>query len=166
MSAKSALFFPAPSSLDDKWWHRLATAIFWVWFSICTLVVVAFSAFLIYAIAAINDPSVEQLGSDAGDPTYCLIVIITWSILYFLPSLVYRAILFVTKGNSWKDDVSAAQREEGKKQKVSEVRIIKGENMRSYSVADELSKWAKLKDEGVVSEQEFQEARNKILQSQ
>lgn len=48
----------------------------------------------------------------------------------------------------------------------SDMKIIKGENMRSYSVADELSKWAKLRDEGVVSEQEFKEARNKILQSQ
>ena len=45
-------------------------------------------------------------------------------------------------------------------------KIIKGENLRSYSVADELSKWAKLRDEGIVSDQEFQEARSKILQSQ
>ena len=37
--------------------------------------------------------------------------------------------------------------------------------MQSYSVADELSKWSKLRDEGVVSEQEFQDARNKILKS-
>jgi hypothetical protein len=50
--------------------------------------------------------------------------------------------------------------------KVNEIKIIKGENLRSYSVADELSKWARLRDEGVVSEAEFQEARNKILQSQ
>lgn len=48
----------------------------------------------------------------------------------------------------------------------SKMKIIKGENMRSYSVADELSKWAKLRDEGVISEQEFKEARSKILQSQ
>lgn len=48
----------------------------------------------------------------------------------------------------------------------SDVKIIKGESMRSYSVADELSKWAKLRDDGVVSEQEFKEARSKILQSQ
>ena len=50
--------------------------------------------------------------------------------------------------------------------KGNEIKIIKGENLRSYSVADELSKWAKLRDEGVISEQEFQEARNKILKSQ
>lgn len=167
MSAiKSALLFPAPPSLEGKWWHRLATAIFWFWFSICALVVAAFSAFLIRAIAAINDPSIDPLGSDAGDPTYCLIVILTWSVLTFFPSLVYRAILFIAKGNSWKDAVGAVSQEENEKKKWSEVKIIKGENMRSYSVADELSKWAKLRDDGVVSEQEFQEARNKILRSQ
>lgn len=56
--------------------------------------------------------------------------------------------------------------DEAQEKKGNDIRIIKGENLRSYSVADELSKWAKLRDEGVVSEQEFQEARTRILQSQ
>jgi hypothetical protein len=41
--------------------------------------------------------------------------------------------------------------------------IIKGENLKQYSVADELIKWAKLKDDGHISEEEFQEARDKLL---
>ena len=46
----------------------------------------------------------------------------------------------------------------------SEIDIIKGERMRSFSVADELIKWAKLKDDGHISEQEFNDARKKLLQ--
>lgn len=42
--------------------------------------------------------------------------------------------------------------------------IIKGERLRSFSVADELLKWAKLKEDGHISEQEFNEARAKLLQ--
>lgn len=42
--------------------------------------------------------------------------------------------------------------------------IIKGERLRSFSVADELLKWAKLKDDGHITEQEFSEARRKLLE--
>lgn len=45
----------------------------------------------------------------------------------------------------------------------SEVDIIKGEKLRQYSVADELIKWAKLKEDGHISEDEFKEARAKLL---
>lgn len=41
--------------------------------------------------------------------------------------------------------------------------IIKTDNLKPYSVADELLKWTQLKDAGVVSEAEFQEARDKIM---
>ena len=44
-----------------------------------------------------------------------------------------------------------------------ESQIIKNENMRSYSVADELLKWAKLKEDGLISEEEFKKAREKIM---
>lgn len=46
----------------------------------------------------------------------------------------------------------------------SEVDIIKGEKLKSYSVADELLKWAKLKEDGHISEDEFNDARKKLLQ--
>lgn len=45
----------------------------------------------------------------------------------------------------------------------SEVDIIKGEKLKQYSVADELIKWAKLKEDGYISEDEFNEARAKLL---
>ncbi|MBO2671616.1 SHOCT domain-containing protein [Shewanella algae] len=44
-----------------------------------------------------------------------------------------------------------------------EVDIIKGEKLKQYSVADELTKWAKLKEDGHISEEEFNEARTKLL---
>ena len=36
--------------------------------------------------------------------------------------------------------------------------------MKSFSVADELIKWAKLKEDGHISEQEYNDARKKLLQ--
>jgi hypothetical protein len=45
----------------------------------------------------------------------------------------------------------------------SEVNIIKGEKLKQFSVADELTKWAKLKEDGHISEDEFTEARTKLL---
>ena len=51
-----------------------------------------------------------------------------------------------------------------KNQGSSEIDIIKGERLKSFSVADELIKWAKLKEDGHISEQEFNDARKKLLQ--
>lgn len=44
-----------------------------------------------------------------------------------------------------------------------EMDIIKGEKLTQYSVADELIKWAKLKEDGYITEEEFNEARAKLL---
>lgn len=38
------------------------------------------------------------------------------------------------------------------------------DNMASYSVADELLKWKKLNDDGVISNSEFDEMKKKLLQ--
>jgi hypothetical protein len=46
----------------------------------------------------------------------------------------------------------------------TEIDIIKGERMKSFSVADELIKWAKLKEDGHITEQEYNDARKKLLQ--
>lgn len=47
---------------------------------------------------------------------------------------------------------------------TGEIDIIKGERLRSFSVADELLKWAKLKEDGLITEQDFAEARRKLLE--
>lgn len=47
----------------------------------------------------------------------------------------------------------------------NDVNIIRGENFKQYSVADELIKWAKLKEDGYISDEDFKNARDKILKS-
>lgn len=44
-----------------------------------------------------------------------------------------------------------------------EINIIKTDKLKAYSVADELQKWIQLRDEGHISEEEFQKAKEKIL---
>ncbi len=41
--------------------------------------------------------------------------------------------------------------------------IIKGEKLKAFSVADELLKWAKLKEDGHISQEEYEQARKKLL---
>lgn len=55
------------------------------------------------------------------------------------------------------------QKNSGEPAAKSEFDIIKGEKLKQYSVADELIKWAKLKEDGHISEEEFHEAREKLL---
>jgi len=45
----------------------------------------------------------------------------------------------------------------------SEMDIIKAEKLKQYSVADELMKWGKLLEEGHISEDEFNQAKAKLL---
>lgn len=47
--------------------------------------------------------------------------------------------------------------------KEKELDIIKGEKLKQFSVADELLKWAKLKEDGHITDEEFKEAREKLL---
>ncbi len=61
-------------------------------------------------------------------------------------------VIFATKPKNPSDAVA-----------LGEVDIIKGEKLKQYSVADELIKWAKLKEDGHISEEEFNEARKKLL---
>ena len=46
----------------------------------------------------------------------------------------------------------------------TEINIIRGENFKSFSVADELLKWAKLKEDGHITDQEYNEGLKKMLQ--
>ncbi|WP_134632657.1 SHOCT domain-containing protein [Pseudomonas aeruginosa] len=59
---------------------------------------------------------------------------------------------------------SNKSRSSAEKGTFADIDIIKGEKMKSFSVADELIKWAKLKEDGHISDKEFQDARKKLLQ--
>ncbi|WP_347454755.1 SHOCT domain-containing protein [Acinetobacter thermotolerans] len=48
--------------------------------------------------------------------------------------------------------------------KTTQMNIFKSENLKSYSVADELLKWKKLKDEGLVTNEEYEIMKKKILE--
>jgi len=52
-----------------------------------------------------------------------------------------------------------------KKRKVTTngTSVIKSDKFTSYSVADEILKWAKMRDEGIVSEEEFEKAKDDML---
>jgi len=45
----------------------------------------------------------------------------------------------------------------------STLSIMSRENLVPFSVADELKKWSKLRDEGVITEEQFLEARRRML---
>lgn len=87
----------------------------------------------------------------------CIAYLIVMKVLFKAPLSAHAEWIeingiFATKPKSGKD---AGVR--------SEVDIIKGEKLKQYSVADELTKWAKLKEDGHISEEEFSEARTKLL---
>lgn len=50
-------------------------------------------------------------------------------------------------------------------EKKTQLNILGSENMKSYSVADELLKWKELKDQGLISESEFEDMKKKIIGS-
>jgi hypothetical protein len=58
---------------------------------------------------------------------------------------------------------SGKSKSEIKSATESEMDIIKAEKLKQYSVADELMKWGKLKEEGHISEDEFNQAKAKLL---
>jgi hypothetical protein len=50
-----------------------------------------------------------------------------------------------------------------KKPNAKKKRIIGRDSLSPYSVADELLKWSKLREDGLITEDEYQEARMKLL---
>lgn len=83
--------------------------------------------------------------------------------------LIMVEVLFYSPLNNHKEWVAAngilstKPRTDSGSGNLSELDIIKGEKLKLYSVADELTKWAKLKEDGHISEDEFNEARAKLL---
>lgn len=62
-----------------------------------------------------------------------------------------------------KNGIFASRPNKEQTQKTKSIAITQSENLRSYSVADELLKWASLKDGGHISQEEYDEARRKLL---
>ena len=99
------------------------------------------------------------------DEFYIFLLLTSIPIMY----LIFIAKLFFNPLSQHREWVevngmfSAKARSLIKTKSESEVDIIKGEKLKQYSVADELIKWGKLKEDGHISEVEFNEAREKLL---
>lgn len=89
-------FFPDSAYLSDKWWHRLATVISWIW-----LIVAA--AGVIVAAWDIRD----------GDPVAAGELGL-WLLSVPVPIVVYRLILFVCIGSAWKGESAQSNLREAK----------------------------------------------------
>ena len=87
---KPALFFPESQKLRDKWWHRLATVIFWLCSALAAWTIL-FSLFIAPA-------------TDRTFPFSVGLIIAGGAVVFsFIPGIIYRAILFIAMGESWKD---------------------------------------------------------------
>lgn len=81
----SIFFFPSSNYLKTKWWHRLALVIQWG----CLCVIAAALFMNVY-------------DGKSSEPEFIMVMIIIFS-FSFAPTIAYRALLFVTLGDSWKD---------------------------------------------------------------
>src|SRR5690606_5351046 len=99
----------------------------------------------------------ESLYSFLAISIACAVYLLFFRLLFFNP---------LAKHSHWIErnpifSSKAAVRADSKSER--QLDIIKGEKLKHYSVADELTKWAKLKEDGHISQEEFNEARSKLL---
>jgi hypothetical protein len=122
----TAFLFPRSQYLVARWWHRFATVLFWAWFVfvlVSALNILVFEPFTscvqikIQSEMLLDKPSNLDCGANAfgyallnGRESSALEVIAGTAALSFiiffalaLPGLVYRLVLYVAKGSSWKD---------------------------------------------------------------
>lgn len=90
----------------------------------------------------------------------CFLAGVVLFYLFILNVLFYKP-LFQHK--TWVADNGIFSNKPKTTAQLSDIDIIKGERMKSFSVADELIKWAKLREDGNISEQEYNDARKKLL---
>ena len=128
MMIRRALLFPRSSYLAERWWHRLATEIFWAWiatiavFLYKTLILDPFSSCIRVKFALPGKTIDLDCGSNALDYAWAnasaeslssilltgAFLVVAVYVAAILPSLVYRVILYVAKGSNWRDSASAA----------------------------------------------------------
>lgn|SRR5690606_4005522 len=101
--------------------------------------------------------SMESLYSFLAISIACAVYLLFFRLLFFNP---------LAKHSQWIErnpifSSKTAMRADSKSER--QIDIIKGEKLKHYSVADELTKWAKLKEDGHISQEEFNEARSKLL---
>ena len=91
----AAYYFPSSSYLSEKWWHRLAIVIFWSW--------VAAAVFLSGACLIMLYEAMQGLYTDQGAIPRISALAIGALASPLVPSVVYRAILFIATNGAWKE---------------------------------------------------------------
>jgi len=117
---KRYLLFPTSTYLNAQWWHRLATVLFWAW-GIYVLVWCWNKLIYLPWISCIefkvrtNQPSdycgeipvfiFRQVADQSAGEIILSALFILVGLYLFLsaPSLLYRVLLFIGKGSSWRD---------------------------------------------------------------
>ncbi len=99
----------------------------------------------------------------SGGEEYAFIIIVSMSFASFLYMFLYKTLFYIPLSNH-KDWIIAngifATSEKEDKPSTS---ILKRDKVSSYSVAGELQKWVKLKEEGHISQEEFDKIRKDLL---
>ena len=88
------------------------------------------------------------------------VVIITLGLFLTIPIIYFLILEFLYSRPMLKNALSILS-----SKKKDELSILKTENMKSYSVADELLKWKELKDQGLITEKDFEDMKKKIMGS-
>jgi hypothetical protein len=122
----TTFLFPRSQYLNEQWWHRLATVVFWAWLVfVCvsclnTLVLDPFSSCMqtkIQSEILLGKPSDLNCGSNAFGYAFLNFketaaleaagaTVFFVSVLFLflaIPGLFYRIVLYIAKGSSWKD---------------------------------------------------------------
>lgn len=120
---------------------------------------------LLLAVVGFGYSAIFSLGGEERVPTYVVAAI--------LAAVMLLILWLPLPWDSWLDagakelhDVGKAAAGAAKARFEPEepgARIIGSEGFSRFSVADEMLKWKQLRDEGIVTEEEFQEARAKLL---
>ncbi len=88
--------------------------------------------------------------------------------IFYLFSLHYLFYTPLKKHPQWVKKIGIPWRSKNLKSQsanTAHIDIVKGGNLSPYSVADELHKWVSLKENGHISQNEYDEARKKLLNS-
>ena len=105
----SMLFFPDSAYLADKWWHRLALVIFWIWLIVAAGVVVGaiWDVWEAFEYARY----LRSVGEDydaVGRSQEVLFEATVAALSLLVPVVAYRVILFIGVGNAWKAGLAPA----------------------------------------------------------
>ena len=118
---------------------------------------------LLYICTLLVISIITALAVRYNDVTYTiLIILLTNSIIYFLSDILYFNI--IKRHEKWILNNGIFADYKGEKsfiEKTTEkIQTIKKE---STNTADELLKWAELKEKGLITDEEFQKGKEKIL---